>query len=97
MSSIFSDAKSKAFALADVYGHKLGRPVVYTQGVALTERLALHRCDGSYPDPRAEIEEITQPYVDSQDAIFGGKKMARPTTPELIGRRCWPTTKDTVR
>ncbi len=71
MSSIFSDAKSKAFALADVYGHKLGRPVVYTQGVALTERLALHRCDGSYPDPRAEIEEITQPYVDSQDAIFG--------------------------
>ena len=36
MVSIAESAKLKARTLADVYGHVLERPVVYTQGVALT-------------------------------------------------------------
>ena len=70
MSSIANTAMHKARTLAGVYGHTLERPVVYTQGVALTARLQLAGIDREYPDPRAEIETITAEYVDNPDAVF---------------------------
>lgn len=70
MSSITDDALAKARILANAYGHELERPVVYTQGVSLTGRLLLSDLDDSYPDPRAEIEQITAEYVQSPDGVF---------------------------
>ena len=70
MDSIREDALIKARILADAYGDKLERPVVYTQGVALTARLLLSKLDDTYPDPRADIEAITAEYVDNTDKIF---------------------------
>ena len=70
MSSIRDDALAKARILAGAYGHELERPVVYTQGVSLTGRLMLSALDDSYPDPRAEIEQITSEYVENLDGIF---------------------------
>ena len=70
MGSIRNDAIAKARILADAYGQKLERPVVYTQGVALTARLQLAKLDETYPNPRADIEAITSGYVDRPDAIF---------------------------
>jgi hypothetical protein len=57
--------------LAGVYGHKLERPVVYTQGVALSGRLRLHELDRSSPAPVPEIARIVAPYLNSPDGIFG--------------------------
>lgn len=70
MSSIRDDALTKAHILAGAYGHILERPVVYTQGVSLTGRLLLSELDDSYPDPRAEIEQITSEYVENPDGVF---------------------------
>ena len=70
MGSIADTAKQKARTLAEVYGHKLERPVVYTQGVSLTARLQLAELDSEYPDPRAQIETITAEYVDTPDEVF---------------------------
>ena len=70
MVSIAESAKLKARILADVYGHVLDRPVIYTQGVSLTARLELSALDCEYPDPRAEIEAVTAEYVDNPDAVF---------------------------
>ena len=70
MSSIRDDALAKARILAGAYGHTLERPVVYTQGVSLTGRLLLSDLDEAYPNPRAEIEEITSEYARNPDGIF---------------------------
>lgn len=70
MVSIAESAKQKARILAGAYGNKLERPVVYTQGVALTARLLLAELDNRYPNPRPEIEAITGQYVDNPDAVF---------------------------
>ncbi len=70
MSSIRDDALAKARTLAAAYGHKLERPVVYTQGVSLTGRLQLADLDDSYPDPLADIERITSEYVNNPYGIF---------------------------
>ena len=70
MVSITDSSKQKARILAGAYGHKLERPVVYTQGVAMTARLQLAELDNGYPDPRPEIEAITAQYVDNPDAVF---------------------------
>ena len=70
MDSIREDALVKARILADAYGNKLERPVVYTQGVSLTARLLLSKLDETYPDPRADIEAITAKYVDNPDKVF---------------------------
>ena len=70
MGSIADSALGKARTLAKAYAHKLERPVVYTQGVALTARLQLAALDTCYPDPRAEIESITAEYIDTPDSIF---------------------------
>ncbi len=70
MSSIRDDALAKARTLAAAYGHNLERPVVYTQAVSLTGRLLLADVDDSYPDPRAEIEQITSEYVENPDGTF---------------------------
>ena len=70
MNSNRDDALAKARVLAGAYGHNLERPVVYTQGVSLTGRLLLSELDHSYPDPRAEIEQITSEYVENPDGVF---------------------------
>lgn len=70
MASIAESAKHKAHALAGVYGHVLERPIVYTQGVSLTARLQLAELDSEYPDPRAEIKELTSEYVNDLGAVF---------------------------
>lgn len=70
MGSIADTAKQKARTLAEVYGHKLERPVVYTQGVSLTARLRLAELDSEYPDPRDQIETITAEYVNASDEVF---------------------------
>ena len=49
MVSITDSSKQKARILAGAYGHKLERPVVYPQGVALTARLQLAELDNGYP------------------------------------------------
>ena len=70
MVSIKEDALNKAKILADAHGHRLERPVVYTQGVSLTARIILAELDETYPDPRAEIRDITAEYVDDPDNVF---------------------------
>ena len=70
MSSIRDDALAKARILAGTYGHKLERPVVYTQGVSLTAQLQLSKLDDTYPDPRPEIEQIIADYVENPDGVF---------------------------
>ena len=70
MASIADSALSTARTLAQTYGHVLERPVVYTQGVALTARLQLAEVDSGYPGPRAEIETITAEYADDPDSTF---------------------------
>ena len=68
--SIRQDALDKARILAARYGHRLERPVVYTQGVALTARLELAQLDDEYPDPSDEISAIVAPYLSDPDAVF---------------------------
>ncbi len=70
MVSIKEDALNQAKILADVHGHRLERPVVYTQGVSLTARMILAELNAAYPDPRAEIRDITAEYVDDPDNVF---------------------------
>ena len=69
-SALAQDALSKAHILAGRYGRVLERPVVYTQGVALTARLELAQLDPSYPDPTDEISAIVAPYLADPDAAF---------------------------
>ncbi len=70
MSSIRDDVLAKARILAGAYGHKLERPVVYTQGVALTARLQLAALDDGYANPRSDIESITAEYLNDPGVIF---------------------------
>ena len=71
MNDLANDALTKARTLAATYGHKLERPVVYTQGVALTARLELAQIDAEYPDPSDEIADIVAPYISEPEAVFG--------------------------
>ena len=70
MSPIKQDAMTKARILAEAHGHKLERPVVYTQGVSLTARLLLSELDANYPNPRGEVTSITQQYADNPNHVF---------------------------
>lgn len=70
MGSVATVARQKARILADAYGRILERPVVYTQGVALTARLQLAEIDETYPDPTSDIKTITGEYVDNPDEVF---------------------------
>ena len=70
MDTLPQDALGKARVLAARYGHLLERPVVYTQGVALTARLELARLDPQYPDPTDEIAGIVAPYLSAPDDVF---------------------------
>ena len=69
-SALAQDALSKALILAGRYGHALERPVVYTQGVALTARLELAQIDAGYPCPADEITAIVADYLADPDAAF---------------------------
>ena len=67
---IKQDALNKARILANTYGHKLEKPVVYTQGVAITARLMLAEADSEYPDPTRQISGIIEPYISKHQDIF---------------------------
>ena len=69
-SALAQDALSKARILAGRYGHTLERPVVYTQGVALTARLELAQIDAGCPCPADEITAIVADYLADPDATF---------------------------
>lgn len=70
LKDIKQDALNKARILANTYGHKLERPVVYTQGVAITARIMLAQLDYQYPDPTSEISDIIAPYINKPENIF---------------------------
>ena len=70
MTDIATDARDKARILAARYGHRLERPVVYTQGVALTARLELAQIDPDYPNPTDHIANIVAPYTSDSSAVF---------------------------
>lgn len=60
-----------ALSLAVHYGHRLERPVVYTQGVALSGRLRLHDLLPASPDPAPGIVGIVASYAADPEGIFG--------------------------
>ena len=70
MHTIATDARDKAHILAARYGHQLERPVVYTQGVALTARFELAQIDPGYADPTDQIAKIIAPYTANTSAVF---------------------------
>ncbi|MBT3862431.1 MAG: hypothetical protein HOF71_01790 [Chloroflexi bacterium] len=59
-----------ASSLATHYGHSLERPVVYTQGVALSGRLRLHDLLPESSDPSADIARIVAEYTNAPSDIF---------------------------
>lgn len=71
MTDIAEDAGDKARVLAACYGHGLDRPVVYTQGVALTARLELSSLVQYYHNTVDEVSRIVAPYVAEPDDVFG--------------------------
>lgn len=70
---ITSDAMMQARRLATVYGHRLDRPIIYTQGVALNERLRLFRVGGSARSPAPDIARIVAPFMAAPAEAFGPK------------------------
>lgn len=73
MSSEHADPLATAQKLASVYGYVLDKPVVYTQGVALSGRLRLHEISDSEhsdPGPAPDIEQIVAPRLADDDAMF---------------------------
>ena len=51
-----------AHLLASVYGYTLD-PVVYTQGMAISGRLRLHRLDPAAPNPLDDLTQLTEPFI----------------------------------
>jgi len=51
-----------AHTLARAYGYTLD-PVVYTQGMAISGRLQLHRLDPSTPNPLDDLIRLAEPFV----------------------------------
>ncbi len=51
-----------ARVLATVYGYTLN-PVVYTQGMAISGRLHLHRLDPTSPNPVPDLIQLAEPFV----------------------------------
>lgn len=56
--------------LASVYGHRLDRPVVYTQGVAISGRLRLHNLLPPAGSAPPDITKIVEPYVSAPGDVF---------------------------
>jgi hypothetical protein len=65
------NALETALSLASHYGHRLDRPVVYTQGVALSARLRLRALLPDSPYPSGEIAGVVASYASNPEAIFG--------------------------
>ena len=65
------DPLEMARLLASVYGHRLDRPLNYTQGVALSGRLRLHMVDPEGPDPAPSVQQIVEPYAANPPNAFG--------------------------
>ena len=53
-----------ARTLARTYGYTLD-PVVYTQGMAISGRLQLHRLDPTSPNPVDDLTQLAEPFVSS--------------------------------
>ncbi|WP_089719277.1 hypothetical protein [Candidatus Entotheonella palauensis] len=51
-----------AHTLASTYGYTLD-PVVYTQGMAISGRLQLHRLDPASPSPLDDLTRLAEPFV----------------------------------
>ena len=56
--------------LATHYGHRLERPVVYTQGVAISGRIRLHDLLPESSDPSGDIVHIVAEYANDPAGIF---------------------------
>ena len=79
-----------AINLGRFYGRALDRPVVYTQGVALSGRLRLDSLVNKSPGKTAqEITELVEPYVATEpDEIGAGLFTSSDGTANYAGL-CW--------
>ena len=60
-------AKSLAFH----YGHELEKPIIYTQGVALSGRIRVQKALGGTDNTTKDIERIVSPYLIQPSSTFG--------------------------
>ncbi|GIT58922.1 MAG: hypothetical protein Ct9H300mP19_08700 [Dehalococcoidia bacterium] len=74
-------AKSLAFH----YGHELEKPIIYTQGVALSGRIRVQKALGGTDKTTKDIERIVSPYLIQPSSTFG-KMMEQRTMPEFAGQ-----------
>ena len=84
MGATRTDAKTQACSLSAVYGHRLDLPIIYTQGVALNERLRLFKTGTLPRDPAPEIAKMVAPFMAAPAEAFG----AKPGTANYAGV-CW--------
>ncbi|MCZ6889012.1 MAG: glycoside hydrolase family 88 protein [Gammaproteobacteria bacterium] len=63
------DPRTVARRLASVYGHKLQRPLMYPQGVALSGRLRLAALDDTVAETAVEVAAIVAPYLSDPDVF----------------------------
>lgn len=84
MGEASSDARTMARGMAAIYGHRLERPIMYTHGVALRERLRLFETGGLSSDPAPEIAHAVSWCIDAPTEAFG----RQPGTANYAGV-CW--------
>ncbi len=60
-----------ATSLAKHYGHKLEKPIIYTQGVALSGRIRVQTALGGADKTLEDIERIVSPYLIQPSSTFG--------------------------
>ncbi|MQG38281.1 MAG: hypothetical protein FI719_08010 [SAR202 cluster bacterium] len=53
------------------YGHRLGKPIIYTQGVALSGRIRVEKALGSTDNTSKNIDRMVSPYLIQPSSIFG--------------------------
>ena len=66
-------AMKTAELLAEVYGHVLEKPVMYTQGVALSGRLRLSNLRSETEKITGEIIQVVEAYSESSHEIFNSQ------------------------
>ncbi len=60
-----------ATSLATHYGHRLEKPIIYTQGVALSGRMRLNAALDGTANTSEDITHIVSPYLSQLGSIFG--------------------------
>ncbi|MAE80282.1 MAG: hypothetical protein CL695_01690, partial [Chloroflexi bacterium] len=60
-----------ATSLAIHYGHELEKPIIYTQGVALSGRIRVQTALGGADKTSKDIERIVSPYLIQPSSTFG--------------------------